>query len=148
DTDAAWPAAQLHGIDEALVQHLPHVKPSYLGGHQAPHRAHRVLAVHTHELCEIVTGTDRHDAERHGGVLPEEPVRHFVHGAVAAHSHDTGGAVARRLRRALGHVAERLRASHVHGPALALELSCHGVERPGAGAATRCGIEDDMSVDQ
>jgi len=71
-----------------------------------------------------------------------------VHGAVAAHGHDTAGAVARRLRRECGPVTGVLRARYVHGPALALELACHGVEGAGAGAAARSGIEDDMSVDQ
>ena len=71
-----------------------------------------------------------------------------MHGAISTHGHDTGGAVARRLCRELGPVTGALGARYVHGPTLALELARHGVEPPGAGAATRGGIEDDMSVNQ
>ena len=113
-----------------------------------PHGAHRGVAVHPDQLREIVPGADRHHAERRGGALLQEPVRHLVHGAVAAHSHDAGGAVARRLRRERGPVTRVPGARYVHGPALTAELARHGVEHAGAGAATRCGIHDDMSVDQ
>jgi len=68
--------------------------------------------------------------------------------AVAAHGHDPSDAVTGGPGRELGPVAWALRPDDVHGPALALELARHGIERPSAGAAARGGVEDDLGVDQ
>src|SRR5207249_904043 len=87
-----------------------------------------------------VSRADRDDAERDIGFVPEQPVRHVMDRAVAAHGHDPSDAVTGGPRRELGPVAWGLRPDDVHGPALAPELARHGVERPSASAAApRCG---------
>src|SRR3989475_11288699 len=105
---------------------------------------------HARELREIVPGADRHDTERDLSTTPvtQHPVRHIMHGAVAAYGHDALRPRLHRACRELRAVAWPFGALHVHRPPLAVKLARDGVERAGCGAPAGCGVEHNVGVNQ
>src|SRR6266550_3593337 len=80
--------------------------------------------------------------------VTQHPVRHIVHGAVAAYGHDALRPRLHRARRELRAVARPFGALHVHRPPLAVKLARDRVERAGRGAPAGCGVEHNVGVNQ
>ena len=102
------------------------------------------MAVHAEQLCKVVPGTHRDDPQRGRRSLPQHPVRHIVHGAIAANCHDALGTTLHCLLGEQGAVSGTIGVLEIHRPALRPE----GTARSARGPAPGRGVHDDVRVDQ
>jgi len=80
--------------------------------------------------------------------VAQHPVRHVVHGAVAADGNNAPRSVPGRARGQLDAVPRPFGARDFDRPPLAAELARDRIESPGRRTAARRRIEHDVSVDQ
>jgi hypothetical protein len=77
-----------------------------------------VVTVYTRQFREVVPRPCRDDAERGVAITLQQPIGNFMHGPVAAQSHDMACSLTHRLGGELLGVARPLGAEHVDGPSL------------------------------
>src|SRR4051794_27062546 len=115
-----------HTVHEPFVQDTARVKTTGSGSHHTRNRSDRIVAVHPSQFCEVVSRTDRDDAERGITVALEQAVGDFMHGAITANRIEMARTLAYRLGGKLLAVPRSFSAEHIHRPPLSLECPVHG----------------------
>src|SRR2546426_6587630 len=85
--------SESHAIDEPFPCYPARVETAGAGRDEPGNGAQWVVPVQAYQLGEIIAPADRDDAPGGGPAAAEQSVRHFMHGAVAAHPHDMPGSL-------------------------------------------------------